>query len=131
MTQLRPQQTVDPRTIRLEDTSAILLAGVQAVNAGLENQRIKDHEDHLVRLKAMESNERQLERVLDHDWKKFNRIFWLSAIVILAIFGISAGLIFVAKDIDKGVWLIVSTIVGVLALLAGRGLNKSGSKLPQ
>ena len=79
----------------------------------------------------MESNERQLERVLDHDWKKFNRIFWLSAIVILTIFTISAGLIFLAKDTDKGVWLIVSTVIGILALLAGRGLAKAGPKPPQ
>jgi len=111
-----------------EDQSVLLMAGIQAVAAGLENQRLKDHEEHLLRVKAMETNERQLEKMLDHDWKKFNRVFWLSALAIAAILAVAAGLIFIAKDADKGVWLITSTIIGVLALLAGRGLSRSNPK---
>lgn len=76
----------------------------------------------------METNERQLEKMLDHDWKKFNRVFWLSALAIAAILAVAAGLIFIAKDADKGVWLITSTIIGVLALLAGRGMSRSNPK---
>jgi len=114
----------------VDDPSSLLMAGIQAVNASLENQRMKDQNEYLVRLKAMEANERQLERMLTHDWKKFNRVFWLSALCILAILAIAAGLIFISKDVDKGVWLITSTIIGVLALLAGRGLARSAQKPP-
>jgi len=114
----------------VDDPSSLLMAGIQAVNASLENQRMKDQNEYLVRLKAMEANERQLERMLTHDWKKCYRVFWLSALCILAILAIAAGLIFISKDVDKGVWLITSTIIGVLALLAGRGLARSAQKPP-
>lgn len=79
----------------------------------------------------MESNERQMDRLLSHEWKKFNRIFWLSAVAIIGILGLAAGIIFIAKDTDKGTWLIVYTVSTVLALLAGRGILQRVPKPPQ
>jgi len=111
-----------------DELSSLLFEGIRSYNASVAAQTAKDQRDFDFRMKHMEQNERQLEKVLSHDWKKFIHIFWLCVGAIFSIFGLAAGLIFVAKDADKGVWLITSTIIGILALLAGRGLANKITK---
>lgn len=107
----------------------LLAKGLESYNLSASNQHFeiearmeKDKQDHEFRKQALEVEKERFNRLIENDWTKFNRVFWLSAAVIMIILAVSAGLIFIAKDVDKGLSLISYTVIGILALLAGRGL---------
>ena len=58
----------------------------------------------------------------------FSHKFWLLAFIIVAIFGISAGLIFVKNDIVSGMSLLSHVGAVVVGIIAGSGWERARGK---
>ncbi len=61
---------------------------------------------------------------MDVDMSKFKWVYVLVSLVMLALIGIAAGVIFVLRDVEKGVLIISHLVTLVVGLLGGVGLKK-------
>lgn len=93
----------------------------------MESKRLmmRDQQEFESRKALLEDARSRYFEALHLERYKFIRIFWLSAISIFIISAICIGLIFVSKDVDKGLHLLAQTVIGLLAFLAGRNAFKA------
>lgn len=89
--------------------------------------RAKMHAQQMEVAKMQSENSHQFnQRLLDFHRHQFNLIFVLIAIIVLFVLGLTAGLIFIAKDVKTGL-LVLSHAV---ALASGYFIRKPAQKKP-